>query len=96
MSGLIVDFAGLRLLAGGIDQRVKEIEGLLDDLGTRISALTELWEGAAAEGFRITQAGWFAAAEDVRVRLAGLRDMVVNAHDNHAGAVRANTRMWRV
>jgi WXG100 family type VII secretion target len=93
---LVVDFSELRSLAVGIDKQVEDIEGLLDNLGKQVAALTELWDGAAADGFRRTQADWFTAADDLRVRLAGLRDMVVTAHDNHAGAVRANTRMWRV
>jgi WXG100 family type VII secretion target len=93
---LFVNFAELRGLAGGIDRQLEEIEALLDNLGKQIAALTELWDGAAAEGFRRTQADWFAAAGDLRVRLASLREMVVTAHDNHAGAVRTNTQMWRV
>jgi WXG100 family type VII secretion target len=96
VDGLIVDFAGLRTLVAGIDKSIEEIEGLLDDLGRTINTLTELWAGSAAEGFRRTQADWFAAADDLRARLAGLRDMVVTAHDNHASAVRTNTKMWRM
>ena len=96
MDGLIVDFAELRALAVGIDKRIVDIEGVLGGLGEQIAVLTDLWDGAAAEGFRRTQADWFAAAGDLRVRLVGLRDMVVTAHDNHAGAVRVNTKMWRV
>lgn len=96
MDGLVVDFAALRSLAVGIDRRISDIEGLLDDLNKKVAGLTELWDGASAEGFRRTQAEWFAAAEDLRTQLAGLRDMVVTAHNNHAGAVRANTSVWRV
>lgn len=95
MDKLVVDFAGLRTLVGGIDRRIEEIERLLGDLGERIEGLTGLWQGAASEGFRRTQADWFAAADDLRSRLAGLRGLVVTAHDNHAGAVRDNVTIWR-
>jgi WXG100 family type VII secretion target len=96
MNELVVDFAGLRSLAGGINKIIDETQVLLSDLGQRIHNLTELWEGAASDGFRRTQGDWFAAAEDLRTRLEGLRDLVVTAHDNHAAAVRTNTAMWRV
>jgi WXG100 family type VII secretion target len=96
MDELVVDFAALRSLASGIDRRIEEIKALLDDLGRQVSALTDLWDGAASDGFRRAQADWFAAADDLRVRLADLRDMVLTAHDNHADAVRTNTLMWRV
>ncbi|MFL6140433.1 MAG: WXG100 family type VII secretion target [Labedaea sp.] len=96
MDGLVVDFASLRALAVGIDRRIENMTALLDDLDKKVAALTELWEGASAAGFRRTQAEWFAATEDLRVRLAGIRDLVITAHNNHAGAVRANTSMWRV
>ena len=77
-------------------QIIDEAEGLLSDLTRRIQALTKQWEGAASDGFHRTQADWFAAAEDLRIRLEGIRDLVVTAHDNHASAVRTNTAMWRV
>jgi WXG100 family type VII secretion target len=93
---LVVDFAELRGLAGGIDKRIDAIGRLLDDLDAKVTALTELWDGAASEGFRRTQAEWMAAAQDLRVRLAGIRDLVITAHDNHATAVRTNTAMWRI
>ena len=96
MHELVVDFAGLRSLASGIGTVIDEIERLLDELGQQVRDLTGLWEGAASDGFRRTQADWLAAAGDLHVRLCAVRDLVVTAHDNHATAVRANTAMWRV
>ncbi len=96
VDGLVVDFVTLRSVAGGIDRAVSDIERSLDDLHRHLAALTATWTGDAADAYGRAQAEWFAAAEDLRMRLAGLRDLVLTAHDNHAGAVRTNTAIWRV
>ena len=96
MPDLLVDFASLQSLTARIDNHLDRVATLLNDLQARIEALTGQWDGAASAGFRRTLADWFAAAEDLRTRLTGIRDLVTTAHDNHTTAVHTNTAMWRV
>jgi WXG100 family type VII secretion target len=93
---LVVDFASLQPLASGIDNRIEQISELLDDLQSKIDTLTAQWIGASSDAFRHAHANWLAAAEDLRTRLTGIRDLVRTAHNNHASAVHTNVGMWRV
>ena len=92
---LRVDFAALDGLAKQIRQTVQELETTLDELDGQIRQVSEVWTGAAAEGFQATVADWRAGAEDLRGQLRFLHDLVSVAHDNHRQAVRTNIAMWR-
>jgi WXG100 family type VII secretion target len=72
----------------------QQIESALTDLATRVDQLTELWEGAAAEGFLATVRSWRQSAADLQERLAQLHNMIGQAHDNQATAVASNVRVW--
>lgn len=96
MSELRVDFGVLSDLASSVLRRIDDVEELLSEVDGQVNTLAELWQGAAGEGFQRTIARWRATVEDLRDRLAFAHECVTTAHTNHAGAVIANTAMWRV
>jgi WXG100 family type VII secretion target len=83
-------------MASSVSRRIDDVEAALGELDAQISQLAGLWTGAASEGFQRTIGQWRSAAGDLRERLVFAQRFVTTAHDNHAGAVRANTIMWRV
>jgi WXG100 family type VII secretion target len=93
---LRVNFGSLADLESSIERQVDGLESLLADLDQQVSGVAQVWEGAASDGFQRAMSQWRSAAGDLRERLAFARRFVTTAHDNHAGAVRGNTAMWRV
>ncbi len=93
---LQVDFGALEGLARSISRAVDDVERALDDLEGQVRALSQTWTGAAAEGFRRTQADCLTGAGDLRSQLSFLHDLVTTAHANHSQAVSTNTAIWRV
>ncbi|GDY33055.1 WXG100 family type VII secretion target [Gandjariella thermophila] len=96
MPDLVVDFAELQAAESTLRTTVREIDARLAYLADRLTWLTEVWQGEAAEGFREAHRRWQEAARDLQERLAELHRFLVTAHGNHATAVRTNTRIWRV
>ena len=96
MAQLTVDFSVLRILVGDIGVHIDKTDQSLDDLGKIIADLAACWTGAGHDAFRDAADEWFASARDLQDQLRWIRAVVVNAHDNHAAAVDANVRIWRV
>jgi WXG100 family type VII secretion target len=91
---IVVDYAEVAASQARIRGIYGQIESALADLATRVDQLTELWEGAAAEGFQATVRSWRQSAADLQERLAQLHNMVGQAHDNQASVVASNVRVW--
>ena len=96
MGQLVVDFKVLEDVESAIRTLVSEIDDIRATLHDKILPITRQWTGEAAEGFRRDYEKWQQAAADVNRDLAELHKMIVNAHNNHASAVRTNVRIWRV
>ncbi|MGW3964354.1 WXG100 family type VII secretion target [Amycolatopsis sp. NPDC005003] len=96
MAQLTVDFSVLRTLVNDIGAHIDRTDQNLDDLGKVVADLATSWEGGGHDAFHEAITEWFAAARDLRDQLHWIRAVVVNAHDNHAAAVDANVRIWRV
>ncbi|WP_410667016.1 WXG100 family type VII secretion target [Amycolatopsis sp. cmx-4-68] len=95
MTQLTVDLSVLRTLVGDIVAHVDHADQSLDTLDEIVADLAACWAGAGHDAFREAIAEWFASARDLRDQLHWIRDVVANAHDNHAAAVDANVRIWR-
>jgi early secretory antigenic target protein ESAT-6 len=95
MDGLMrYDFGALDSLADGIDGRVRAIETRLSDLQSKINNVTEIWEGAANEGFRATKAKWEAAAADLNAVLAKIAIAVKQTNADAQQTERTNQGRW--
>jgi WXG100 family type VII secretion target len=93
---LQVDFSALEGLAGAIRRSIVDVERALDDLEGQVRTVSEVWAGAASDGFLRTQADWMTSARDLRSQLVYLHDLVTTTHGNHARAVATNSAIWRV
>ena len=87
-------FGELDKLVDTINETGSNMEGLLDDLARRLRSLTEMWEGAASEGFQNTLSQWFTSADDLRDVLRRLERIVRTTHANYRNALVTNARMW--
>lgn len=96
MTELRVSFAALENMRGAIEQSIEAVEDGLGALDEQVRWLSQVWDGAAAAGFQRTAADWASASRDLRDQLALLHQLVTNAYDNHAAALRTNINMWRV
>jgi uncharacterized protein YukE len=52
------------------------------------------WEGETERAHKEWQAQWRAGVEDLQEGLRKIRDCAKVAHENYAGAIDANLRMW--
>ncbi|HWE89382.1 MAG TPA: WXG100 family type VII secretion target [Pseudonocardiaceae bacterium] len=95
MPQLVVHFPSLEDLMAAIRRQIDEIETVLDDLDAQVRRLSELWVGAASEGFQRTVAEWTSATADLRSRLVFLHELVATAYTNHATVLGRSTAIWR-
>jgi ESAT-6 family protein len=70
------------------------LEQTLSTLDRDLQASLFQWHGDAADAYRAAHDRWRRAADDMAVRLAGLRTVIATSHANFGAAVRANLRMW--
>ncbi|QKV77221.1 WXG100 family type VII secretion target [Amycolatopsis sp. Hca4] len=96
MVQLTVDFSVLRTLVDDLGSHIDDTDRCLDELGEIVADLATCWTGAGHDAFHEAITEWFVSARDLRDQLRWIRTVVVNAHDNHAAAVDANVRIWRV
>lgn len=93
---LTVDFVVLGGLAGSLAAQIDATDRMLDAVDQVVADLEAGWEGDGQEAFHEAMAEWFAGAREMRDELHRIREFVVTAHGNHAGAVETNSRIWRV
>lgn len=79
----------LRMAVDQIDQHLTELEGYVEQLLAN-------WTGEAAEAYRHTQHEWDHAVAAMREEVREMHTLIVTAHGNHAGAVRASTKIWEL
>ncbi len=89
-----VTFGSMEQLAGDIRGQVAAIEGNLNDLGSQIRNLEEIWQGSAAGGFQMTKQKWFDAADNLRQVLARIETAVVQSTDGYSQAEQKNAARW--
>jgi early secretory antigenic target protein ESAT-6 len=89
-----VTFGSMEQLAGDIRRQVAAIEGNLNDLGSQIRNLEEIWRGGASEGFQVTKQKWFDAADNLRQVLARIETAVVQSTDGYTQAEQKNAARW--
>ena len=95
MDQLTVDFAVLANLADSITDHIDATTENVDEVDKVVTDLGATWTGDAHDAFHEAATEWSSAARDLRDRLHWIRDVVTNAHDNHAKAVRTNVTIWR-
>lgn len=96
MDQLAVDFAALRDLAESIARHIDQTTEDLGQIDEVVRDLGRSWHGDAHDSFHDAMDEWFRSAQDLRDQLHWVRRVVLNAHDNHSQAVRANVRIWQV
>jgi early secretory antigenic target protein ESAT-6 len=87
-------FAAIDGLAGDISTRVKNIEGVLSDLGAQINKLQSIWVGSANEGFVKTKTDWFNASEDLTRVLNNIQIAVTQTNQDAQHTESQNTARW--
>lgn len=94
MDHVKVSFGELGALGGDIDNRVRQVETLLNDLGQQIRTLEGTWEGSANEGFQAEKNRWFTSADSLRGTLARIATAVHTANENYQGTEKSNAARW--
>jgi WXG100 family type VII secretion target len=89
-----VTFGSMEQLAGDIRGQVAAIEGNLNDLGSQIRNLEEIWTGGAAGGFQVVKGQWFDAADNLRAVLARIETAVVQSTEGYGNAEQKNAARW--
>ncbi|HEV2780702.1 MAG TPA: WXG100 family type VII secretion target [Actinophytocola sp.] len=88
------DFGSLETLAGSIDGQVSAINTTLEDLRSKVNNLTELYAGAASEGFQATRAEWNNAADHLNQTLARISTAVKTTNADAQATESKNAGRW--
>lgn len=89
------NFASLDGLAGTIDKRVGDINGLVEDLRSQITNLTSTYAGQANDGFQMTRNKWNQAATDLNGVLARVATAVKTTRDEAHATEMKNAGRWQ-
>ena len=81
---LRVNFAALGDATMDIDRAVKDLDAKLNDLEAAARPLVETWEGKAQTAYYARQKKWDAAATDLKIILAKIRDAVDTSAQDYA------------
>jgi early secretory antigenic target protein ESAT-6 len=91
---MLYDFESLDALAGSIDGRVNAMQGLVDDLRSKVNNLAAEYQGAASEGFRHTKQQFETAANDLIQVLAKISIAVKKTREDAHHTEQQNTARW--
>lgn len=94
MTGYAVDLEQLDLLVGRLAAFEQALEGVRDDVDSRMRRLGVVWTGLAADEHQAAAATWAAGEASARAGLRELRSAVATAQANYAAALQANAAMW--
>lgn len=92
MSMIKVDYAALENASAQIKGIAGGIESKLGDLKGRLQQIT--WDGSDAEAYRVHQAKWDQAINDMNQVLAQIGAAVETARGNYQQTESANAGMW--
>lgn len=94
MTGYAVDLEQLDLLVGRLAAFEQALEGVRDDVESRMRRLGVMWTGLAAAEHQAAASTWAAGEATARSALRELRSAVATARANYAAALQANAAMW--
>ncbi len=94
MTGYAVDLEQLDMLVGRLAAFEQALEGVRDDVESRMRRLGVVWTGRAAVEHQQAHVTWATGEADTRDALVALRSAVATARANYAAALQANAAMW--
>lgn len=87
-------FGSIDALAGDINARVNAVETRIADMAQQINRLTEIWQGAADEGFQATKQAWVTAGEDLNRVLKNIQIAVTQTNQDAQSTENLNASRW--
>lgn len=93
---IYADFAVLEQGVQDFDRTLKEFESALDALDHQLRTSLSQWTGDARTAFDEFHDLWRKDAVELTRRLAWLRDIISNSHDNYRRSRDVNHKMWDV
>jgi WXG100 family type VII secretion target len=94
MDGMKYNFGGIDVLVGDIKANVNAVETRLGDLQSKVERLSEVWIGAADEGFQKTKGQWLAAAHDLNSTLKRIELAVADTNLSAQEVEKLNAARW--
>lgn len=89
-----VELDELLRVVDGMAACERELRELAEELGRRVRALHETWEGSAAVAQQSAQLAWESGFRGMREALGRMRTAGRAAHEHYAGALATNVAMW--
>ncbi|PWD50524.1 WXG100 family type VII secretion target [Serinibacter arcticus] len=94
-SGITVGFSALETASGDITTGANGIASTLADLEGKLKNLEADWDGDAKEAYRVAQAQWNGALEDMKALLLQVGTTVTNSHDAYKGVEGKAAAAWQ-
>ncbi|GHF91050.1 WXG100 family type VII secretion target [Streptomyces griseosporeus] len=91
---IAVSFGTLEHLTAELDDILRQLDGQLEDLYTRLAPVVASWRGEARDVFLGELDAWDASARDLQAAQKWLHEVVTSAHLGYAAAHRAVMRGW--
>lgn len=89
-----IRLATLQHVAGELEDVLKQLSKVLDDLYDRVEPVVLSWSGEAREAFVDKLDEWDRSAQDLKASQKWLHEVVTTGHTNYAAAHRAVLRGW--
>jgi ESAT-6 family protein len=88
------DFGAIDGLAGDISSRISATENILSDLSNQVNNVTQIWEGSANEGFRVTKGKFEQAYGDLVQVLNQIKIAVTQTNEDAQATESKNASRW--
>jgi len=92
---VLVTFESIGQAATDCDTMNSELNQELGDLESRLAPMVETWTGRAAENYKVLQAQWRQAAQDLSDILNQISQSLRVAQQNYTDTEAANASIWQ-
>ncbi|MGW5053248.1 WXG100 family type VII secretion target [Actinokineospora sp. NPDC004072] len=94
MGEIKVNFEEVAAASQSLNSTAGQLEGLLQDLKSRLAPIGASYTGAASEAWQQKQAEWDRAYDDLKQVLSSIGAAVGQAGENYQATEQANASRW--
>jgi WXG100 family type VII secretion target len=95
MSEIEVHFGQLEGAAGQIGSLSTQLQGVLDDVKSRVAATVAQWQGSASEAYQSRQHEWDTTAADMQAILVQIGQTTANSNQDYLSTEHSNAASWQ-
>ncbi|MFJ8628750.1 WXG100 family type VII secretion target [Kitasatospora sp. NPDC093550] len=91
---ILVNFETVHHAAEEVKASAARIEQMLSDLKKDVTRIAHSWQGKAQEGYKVQQAKWDSAANDLHTTCTQIATSLENAAQSYRTTENKNAQLW--